>query len=101
MLIGMKRIFLQTGLLCALAFPAMASSGYETPEYSGPGARIEHGGFGNDPSPLGRPATGPSTSDNSFESHIENRSQRISKEMDRRRDEAQRIKEEHILKINE
>ena len=84
------------------AFPAMASSGYETPEYSGPGARIENGGLGqNDPSPIRRPAIGPATSDNGFGSHIKNRGERISKEMDHRRDEAQRIKQEHILKTNE
>jgi hypothetical protein len=95
----MKKIFLQTSLLCALAFPVMASSGYETPEYSGPSARIENGGL--EPIITRRPAIGPATSDNGFESHIENRGERIFKEMDRRRDEAQRIKEEHILKTNE
>ena len=99
---SMKKYFLSAILFSALATPALASPDYATPEYSGPSARIDSGGMGNtEPMVTRTPSTGPSSPDRGFDTRIEDRSATISNEMDRRRDEAVRINEEHILKTNE
>lgn len=96
----MKRILL-TALL--LASPPALASDFEsrstTPEYSGPSARIDS--KGTEPMVTRRTPIGPSPADTGFDRHIEDRRAKISSEMDRRRDEAQRIKEEQLLKTNE
>ena len=91
--------------LLVTASPALASS-FEsrstTPEYSGPSARTDSGGMGGtEPMVTRRTPIGPSSSDTGFDRHIEDRGAKISDEMDRRRDEAQRIREEQLLKTNE
>ena len=100
MLSGMKK-FLFTAFLIALASPALAVD-YETPEYSGPSARIDSGGMSNtEPMVTRSTPLGPSSPDRGFDDHVKERGAKISSEMDRRRDEAQRIKEENLLKTNE
>ncbi len=88
-------------LVCALALPAMASD-FQTPEYSGPAARIDSGGMGGtDPMVTRRAPVGPSSSDTGFENRVGDRGMKISREMDRRRDESIERNERHILKTNE
>ena len=90
------------GAVCALSMP-VAASDYQTPEYSGPSARIESGGMGGGTEPMvtRRTPIGPSSTDTGFENRVEDRGAKISREMDRRRDESIRQNEKHILKTNE
>lgn len=89
-------------LLIVIAAPAFASGNYTTPEYSGPSARIDSGGMGGtEPMVTRRTPIGPTSSDTGFDRHIEDRSAKISNEMDRRREESICIKEKQILKTNE
>lgn len=86
---------------CVLATPAMATD-YQTPEYSGPSARIDSGGMGGtEPMVTRRTPIGPFSSDRGFERRMEDRGAKISREMDRRRDESIERNEKHILKTNE
>jgi hypothetical protein len=99
------RFLTVSAFLTLFAFSAIASdfeSRSTAPEYSGPSARIESGGMGGtEPMVTRRTPIGPSSADTGFDKQIEERGEKISNEMDRRRDEAQRIKEEHLLKTNE
>ena len=91
------------GAVCALAAP-VAASDYQTPEYYGPSARIENGGMGSsgtEPMVTRRVPIGPSSTDTGFENRVEDRGAKISREMDRRRDESIRQNKKHILKTNE
>lgn len=102
MFLGMKKILFVTSIACALAFPAMASSDFQTPVYSGPSANIDSGGMGGtEPMVTRRAPIGPSSSDRGFENRVEDRGAKISREMDRRRDESIERNEKHILKTNE
>ena len=98
----MKKLLMTAISLSTLAVPASAESNYNTPEYSGPSARIESGGMRNsEPMVTRRPPLGPSPSDRGFDTRIEDRGARITGEMDRRREDSIRMKQEHILKTNE
>ena len=96
-----RKLILTLAMLFA-ASPALAQSEYTTPEYSGPGARIDSGGMGGtEPMVTRRAPVGPSSSDRSFDTRIEDRGAKVSREMNRRRDESIRRNEQHILKTNE
>ena len=99
----MKRILFAVMLLATS--PALASdfeSRSITPEYSGPSARTDSDGMGGtEPIVKRRTPIGPSSSDTGFDRRIEERGAKISNEMDRRREESIRIKEEQLLKTNE
>lgn len=98
----MKNILFATAIVCVFAFPAAASSDFQTPVYSGPSASIDSRGMGGtEPMVTRRAPVGPSSSDRGFENRIEDRGAKITKEMDRRRDESIERNEKHILKTNE
>lgn len=95
----MKRILCHAAFIAALLAPpaALAQTGYDTPQYSGPGAQIESRGMGERYSPIqtGRraPVIPSRPDDTGFETRIEHRAARISQEMDRRREEVRRTYE--------
>ncbi len=91
-----------TLILFTSASPAFAEGNYTTPVYSGPSANIDSGGMGGtEPMVTRRAPIGPSSSDRGFERRVDDRGAKISREMDRRRDESIERNEKHILKTNE
>lgn len=97
-----KHILFAALILSGISFPAMAQISYETPEYSGPNARIEHGMNRNGNPQPGRSGPGALRyNDRAYEAESATRHDKITREMDMRRDETIRANQSYILRTNE
>lgn len=101
--IGMKTTFLAAVLFLSLtSADTWAQMSYETPQYSGPGARIEHGmNRDGNPRPVQSDPRAVSRNDRAFDVQSAIRHQKVTREMDMRRDETIRANQRYILKMNE
>ncbi len=82
-----------------LAVPAMAAPDFGPTQYSGPGAQIESKGMGS-PSPLSQRQTYGSSGydDENVDARMQQRQERIYKEVERKRERAREVNEEQRLK---
>lgn len=102
----MKNLVLMAVLSMGFAVPAFAESRYQTPEYSGPSAKMDRGFDGyRDNSEIRmnralveRDVQRMRTNDRAFDAETQRRWHNTQNEMDRRRDEVIRGNQEYILR---
>lgn len=102
----MRHLFLIAALSIGAAAPAIADPSYQTPEYSGPSAKLDRGFdnyHDNSNTRMNRALVEHDlqrmrTNDSAFDTATQRRWENAQSEMDRRRDDVIRGNQEHILR---